>query len=197
MEEQNNNEDKKIFEEKKIVADLTGEPKESKYEKFLIAEGERVGKFKSVELVVRSKFKQPDIKESTIVAQVEVNEKDKLIELPLFLNPLVTKSYEGSSKSDSALYTVLSNLELLQEFSDSNGAAQGFTQGQLAIWLKNLLVGKTARVLVQTTVKAVTPYSKIGKVYGFVEDEPKSNSKIVTSKDSGVVSEEKVVREIK
>lgn len=178
MEEQKNS-----FEHNKIMVDLTGEAKESQYTKVLIAEGERLGTFRSFDLVEMDKFKKPNEKESKIVIQIEVQEEGKPVELPLFLTPLVTKAPKDSTNSNSALYDVLDKLGLLQEFEDSNGVAGGFTQLELKTWLKNLLEGKVARVLVQTTKKSKEPYSKIGAVYGF-------------PKDAGVVSEEKEVPKV-
>ena len=158
------------FEEQKVIVDLTGEAQETKYEKVLIDEGEKPGKFRSFELVQIEKFNKPNEKESKIVIQIEVNDKDKgVVELPLFLTPLVTKAPEGSSKSNSTLFEVLTKLKLLEDFNNSNSAAKGFTFKELRDWLENVLIGRIARVLVQTTKKAKIPYSKIGMVYGFVE----------------------------
>lgn len=179
MEEQKNR-----FEGNKVVVDLTGEAKESQYTKVLIAEGERLGVFKSFDLVELDKYGKPNEKASKIVVQVEVQEDGKPVELALFLSPLVTKAPKDSKNSNSALYDVLDNLKLLQEFGDSNGVAGGFTQSQLKTWLENTLTSKVVRVSVETTKKAKEPYSKIGKVYGF----PKEGT--------GVVSEEKKVKTI-
>lgn len=159
------------FEEQKVIVDLTGEASESKYEKVLIAEGEKPGKFKSFELVSIPKYNKPDEKQAKIIIQVEVNDSSKgAVEVPLFLTPLVTKAPKGSSKSDSALFTMLDGLKLLEDFNNSDAAANNFNFKQLKDWLEGVLSGRVARVLVETTKKAKEPYSKIGKVYGFVEE---------------------------
>jgi len=158
------------FEEQKVIVDLTGEPQESKYEKVLIEEGERPGVFKSFKLKQLPKFGKPDVKEAKIIVQVEVNDKKKgAVEIPLFLSPFVIKAVPGSGKSNSGLYEVLDKLKLLQDFGDANDVANNFNFRQLTDWLENVLTGRVARVLVETTKKSKTPYSKVGNVYGFVE----------------------------
>lgn len=173
------------FEEQKVIVDLTGENQESQYEKVLIAKGQMPGKFMSFDLVQIPKYNKPNEKQSKIVVQVQVHDKEKgEVEVPLFLTPLVTKAPEGSSKSNSTLFEVLNNLKLLQDFQKANDSAGGFSFKDLNAWLEETLTGRVASVLVETTKKAKTPYSKIGEVYGFVE-EPKVDSEVNVVKDGG------------
>ncbi len=166
------------FEEQKVIVDLTGDPQESKYEKVLIEEGQRPGKFKLFELVQMPKYNKPEEKQTKIIIQIEVNDKDKgAVEIPLILTPLVTKAPEGSSKSNSSLFDVLDKLKLLEDFNNANEVAGNFNFKQLKDWLENVLTNRIVSVLVETTKKAKTPYSKVTKVYGFA-DETKVDSEV-------------------
>lgn len=166
------------FEEQKVVVDLTGENQESQYEKIVITKGQKPGKFMSFDLIQIPKYNKPTEKHSKIVVQIRVNDEEKgEVEVPLFLTPLVTKAPEGSSKSNSTLYEVLNNLKLLDDFQKANDKASGFSFRDLTSWLEETLTGREVSVLVETTKKAKTPYSKIGEVYGFVE-EPKVDAQV-------------------
>lgn len=157
------------FEEQKVIVDLDGSSKDTKYEKVSIEEGQYEGKFVLFELKQMDKYGKPGEKEAKIIAQIKVQDKDKKdVEIPMFLTPIVTKAAEGSGKSNSTLFEMLTKLKLLDEFKDSNDVANGFSFKQLNDWLENRLLGNPVNVLVETTKKSKTPYSKVSKVFGFV-----------------------------
>ena len=190
-------EEDKSFEETKLVVNLDGASEKEDFVKVLIKEGEKTAKFVKFELKMTKKFENPNEKEPKVIANLEVEGEEfegQPALVPLFIKPVVTKAAEGSKNSNSKLFDILTKLELLQPFKDSNDVAGGFSYKQLTTWLENTLTNKIVRVLVENT-KSDKPYSVVKKVYGLKGDS-KSESKIVTPKDSGVVSEEKSVPEV-
>jgi len=150
-------ENEKDFLQQRINIDTEGTNSED-IKRPLLPEGEKVLEVVEVGAAMMKSFNDPMKKEPKIFVNF-ISGSDIVSAI---ISPTIHKG--GGTYSNSKMYDVLIKLNLLDK---AKSELSGSTIQGLVDFLGRELVGKKIRVLIGTTKKATSPYSKIEKIYGF------------------------------
>lgn len=152
-------------ERKEVFIDFEG--KSQDFFKPLIPEDSYFGEIESASLVEVPSYNQPEATEKKVVIQIKLEgENADGVILPLYANPIVKKSSGTKGYSNSKLYDLLVNADLLEKAKEQHDALE--TYEGLVGFLDSNLKGRRVKALVKTRRKGTdSAYSSIGDILRF------------------------------